>query len=173
MKTRAAVDRAGRGHQHREHARAVVGREQHALVARDRRHRRQRVHALSARDARHQLHRQQRRAGRGDLMNRLGRTERIREPDQRLTLSQSTAWRRRTHRQEDIGAVENVGSAEDGRALLDVGIVGKPGGGARPVSTATSMPAFLSAAAPAGITATRSRLAKSLSESPLSSRQKV
>ena len=57
-------DRAGRGHQHREHARQRVGGEQHALVAGDRRHRRERVHALRARDARHQLHREQRRAGR-------------------------------------------------------------------------------------------------------------
>ena len=54
-------DGPGGRHQHRKHARQVVGGEQHALVAGDGRHRRQRVHALRARDPWHQLHRQHRR----------------------------------------------------------------------------------------------------------------
>ena len=65
--------------------------EEHPLVARDRRHRRQRVHALGARDARHQLHREQRRAGRGDLLDGIGRAERIGEADDRLALAAARA----------------------------------------------------------------------------------
>ena len=92
----------------------------------------------------------------GELVNRVGRAERIREPDERLPLAERTAHGRGPHREEHVGALEDVRSAEHGRTLLRVGVVGETRRRRRRrVSTATSTPAFLSAAAPAGITATR------------------
>ncbi len=56
--TFAGGDRAGGGHQHREEPRHAVGRDQHGLVAGDRRLRGERVHRLRARDPRDRLHRE-------------------------------------------------------------------------------------------------------------------
>ena len=106
-------DRAGRRHQHREHARQVVGRQQHALVAGDRRHRRERVHALRARDARHQLHRE-RRDARACASARIasGDPSGSAKPIDRLSAATARRLgRSRSHLQQDVGRREHVARA--------------------------------------------------------------
>ena len=51
-------DRAGGRHQQREHLLDAIGGDQHGLVARHRRLRRERIHRLGARDPGHRLHRE-------------------------------------------------------------------------------------------------------------------
>ena len=85
----------GRGHQHREEAGEMLGREQRRLVAADRRLRRERVHRLRARDARDRLHRERDDAARREPLDALAVGERIEIGDQQLALAQPRNLRRR------------------------------------------------------------------------------
>ena len=68
-------DRSSRGHEHREHTRGQMGRQEHSLVSRDRRLRRKHVHALRSSDSWHELQRK----GEYVLFREIGDSLRIRE----------------------------------------------------------------------------------------------
>ena len=80
-------DRAGRRRQHREEPRQAVGRDQHRLVARDRRLRGECVERLRPRDARDRFERESLHAGARERRERLG-SRPAEEADQRLTRSE-------------------------------------------------------------------------------------
>ena len=81
-------DGPGRGHQHREEAGEMLRGEQRALVAADRRLRRERVHRLRARRARDRLHRERDHAARREPLDALAVGERVEIGDQELALAQ-------------------------------------------------------------------------------------
>ena len=77
------LDRAGRGHHHRQGAAERVGGLEHSLVAGEVGLRRQHVHRLRPRDARHQLHRERRDPRRGIGFDVVAAFERREQADQR------------------------------------------------------------------------------------------
>ena len=87
-------DRARRGHEHREEAGEMLGREERGLVAADRRLRRERVHRLRACDARDRLHRERGHAARREALDAGRVAERVEEPDEQLPVVQAGSCRR-------------------------------------------------------------------------------
>jgi hypothetical protein len=79
------LDRAGGRHHHREHLGQDLGRLEHGLVARDRRHRAEHVHALRAGDPRDQFHREQDDAPFGQRLDRFAGGQRLGTADDDLS----------------------------------------------------------------------------------------
>jgi hypothetical protein len=133
--------RAGRRHQHREHPRQGIGRQQHGLVAGDRGHRREHVHALRPRNPRQQLQGEADRAAGRDLGQRLRRRQGIAHRHQRLARAEPIhvglpglgVRPRRPHLGDHIGLAEHLPAiVQHPRAGGGIGLVRK----ARPLTRA-------------------------------------
>jgi len=156
---------AGGGGEHREVLVERIGGEQHALVAGDARHRRERVHGLGARRTRDGVGRES-----GDLALRQSfrgvqipkwherREEKRARPHPRdLAPSAGGVGGGRIHLDDEVGRSEQRGRVVlDGRAGLPVGIVGRSAPRPRrPTRPATANPACTSFLQDSGTRATR------------------
>ncbi|MPL99903.1 hypothetical protein SDC9_46124 [bioreactor metagenome] len=138
---------ARRRHLTGEEAAEVVRGLHHGAIARDVRHRAERVHLLRPRDPRHHVHRDEVRAGFLRQFKAIGVLAGVEERDHRLPLAQPAVFLvgdQRAHLDDEIDLGEELRHGRDhGDPGLAIGLIREAGGVARPGLDETGMPQFL------------------------------